>query len=591
MEQINLARRDAAGAFRVVAAEVEADLRRQIGDEANGALRQSDTPDNRDKDTINALRKKAKKLRETIAVMQDREPGDGPDYIDPAVLEGKLRQLDTMRRALAQDEFQVHEAKVSLLGKTGALGDDEYNAAMDAVHAKLQARADAGETVPEDERRAAFTGELNQAIVLKQLRGPLGGAAFGALISSGKLGEEMERRGLAAGEAGAVDKLRDLLGQEAVERIKGDPDAVARLAEQHDVKRLDYNDLMKGVENLGFELGKATSETMYASQFLQTGGNERQIRAKSAVLRDIEQGGRPPLRATGSKASQEIEAKRQAMAAGGADSEQAAAMRARTPGSPDEARRDELLPAIAEAEAELNRTTDELDDVKEQYGDAKRTAKRLKREIEDASDELERLRKAGGGDDEALRKLAAEVEALDRERKQAKDERDELASRKDDLKQNREDLRERLRVLRRDLDRIARRLDDAREGRADELLEDDPVLGKLELNEDLGELEGDIEDLVEDIKDLESQLSEDKDSKTKRDEAEKLLAEKRGEAEKLRADRERLDQTAALRIPVLRRQLDALVGRIEQASGGDREALVAEAAPLRAEMEKLMAGG
>jgi hypothetical protein len=578
MEQINLARRDGADAFRAVAAEVEAELRNQIGDTANGALLQSDKPGSGDDGTVKTLRKQANMLRDAIEDMQDREPGDGPDYIDPALLAGKLRQLDTMRQALAPQKYDVHEAKVSLLGKTGALGDDEYQAAIDAGHAKLQARADAGETVPEHERRATFGEELNKATVLKQLRAPLGGAAFGALVSSGKLGEEMQRRGLVPGEPGAVDKLRDLLGNEEVERIKDDPDALARLADEHDVKRLDTDDILKGPEILGFELGKATSETMYASQFLQTGGNERQIRAKSAVLSDIEDGGRPTLRATGSKASQEIEAKRQAMLPGGADREQPVATGG---GSPSEARRNELVSEIAQTQAHLHATADEENEISEKFRAARETVDRLTGEIEVASDELERLRKAGrSDDDDDLRKLAAEVEALDRERDQAQDEQDEFDMKLDVYW----DMRDRLKRLRDDLVNMAPVLKEERKSRAANLLDNDPVLRKVALNEKLSRLE-------RGIKKIKMKLDKDGISETERKDLTEDLASKNSEAEKARAEREQVDQAPVFRIPVLRRQLDALEGRIEQASGEDRKALAAEAAPLRAEMEKLMAAG
>ena len=156
------------------------------------------------------------------------------------------------------------ETEISLLGKGGMVSDEEFE----------QIRQ-----LPEDQREAAF----NKATALRQLAGPLGEEAYAKLAK--KKGEVKQK--MAALKVDSIADLKKALGQEAVDAIKDDETRIRDLSTKHGVQSFTLEHIKEGLEAVNARVGQATAAKVTAEQFLQTGGNEGQIRNKASLNRDI----------------------------------------------------------------------------------------------------------------------------------------------------------------------------------------------------------------------------------------------------------------------------------------------------------------
>jgi hypothetical protein len=86
---------------------------------------------------------------------------------------------------------------------------------------------------------------------------------------------------------GAVKALKAALGAAAVENIKDDDTEIDKLSVQYRVVAID-REFDGGSERMGFEVGTKSAVKLTAQQFLQTGGNEAQIRTKQRLVQEIQ---------------------------------------------------------------------------------------------------------------------------------------------------------------------------------------------------------------------------------------------------------------------------------------------------------------
>ena len=248
IEAINEERRSLADAFREVAKQTEKELR-------DGAGR-SPLVSNR---TVYSLEPELAQLNKALTSVEEQISSNqkvGDDTKDLEATAAKMR-AELEYRGFRSPSNQ--EAKVSLLGKGGALTDEEYRNT--------------------NKDRDAF----NQATALKQLVAPIGEEEFGKLVKAGK---GAIQKAMLENSVDTVEKLKAALGQKKVDAIKGDSQEVERLSKEYGVKSLDKG-FNEGPEMAAFNIGKATATTLTAQQFLQTGGNEAQISNKARLNEEL----------------------------------------------------------------------------------------------------------------------------------------------------------------------------------------------------------------------------------------------------------------------------------------------------------------
>jgi hypothetical protein len=138
---------------------------------------------------------------------------------------------------------------------------------------------------------------VNRANALKRLQEALGEEEYANLLPSqskpqqakvdGAIEQAMRARNIEPGTEGAVKALKAALGAEAVAKIKDDDAKVLEFSAQYGVVAID-KEFDGGSERMGFEVGTKSAATLTAQQFLQTGGNEAQIRTKQRLLKEIQ---------------------------------------------------------------------------------------------------------------------------------------------------------------------------------------------------------------------------------------------------------------------------------------------------------------
>jgi hypothetical protein len=238
------------GSARIYAGDAEA--RAAAAEQAATAKRASDTYDN------------------LMAVIEAEETTgrDATEY------RKKAAELEKLRDAEAVDAPASRQTKVSLFGKAGGRSQKEFEETREADH-----------------RRAA----VNAATYRKQLVGPLGEVERAKLIGDpSAVTKMMMKFGIKPRKAteardGDVAKLKQALGQQAVDQITDDKE-VFRLGRDYGAKFLERGDTFEGqiasetnVEGAAFAVGAKAAQPLTAQQFLQTGGNEAQIRTKSRL--------------------------------------------------------------------------------------------------------------------------------------------------------------------------------------------------------------------------------------------------------------------------------------------------------------------
>ncbi len=194
------------------------------------------------------------------------------------------------------DDTTKKEATVTLLGKTGMLTDDEYAPLKQAYQtAKNRALSDVEEKAALDK----FKEDVNRVSALKQLQAPIGEAEYARLLLTKQpkplegtkvdsaIEQAMRARQIEPGSEGAATRLKAALGAEALEKIKGDKEEIAKLSQQYGVVAID-DGFADGPEVTGFTVGTKSAATLTAQQFLQTGGNEAQIRTKQRMMSEIQ---------------------------------------------------------------------------------------------------------------------------------------------------------------------------------------------------------------------------------------------------------------------------------------------------------------
>ncbi len=220
-----------------------------------------------------------------------------------------VQQIDgSAAKSPLLDDSTRKEATVTLLGKTGMLTDDEYAPLKQAYQS---AKSGAVSDIEEKAALEKFKEDVNRVSALKQLQAPMGEAEYARLLltkqpkppeetntpeetqasketkAPSAIEQAMRARQIEPGSEGAVNRLKAALGAEAVEKIKGDKDEIAKLSQQYGVVAID-DGFADGPELSGFAIGTKSAATLTAQQFLQTGGNEAQIRTKQRMMSEIQ---------------------------------------------------------------------------------------------------------------------------------------------------------------------------------------------------------------------------------------------------------------------------------------------------------------
>jgi hypothetical protein len=248
---VNAERHSLADEFRKIAKSVEDELRQD-------SVRSPLVSDS----TVYSHAPELVKLSEALKSVEQQIKTKKLASEDTAKLEETARK---MREELAYRGYTApsnKETMVSLLGKTGMLTDQEY--------------AETGKN----------KDKINAASALKQLVAPIGEEEFGKLVKQGK---DAVAEAIAKYSVKTVAELKAKLGQEVVDGIKGDNLRIAALAKQYGVKQISA-DFDTSPEMTNFAIGQASAVTLTAEQFLQTGGNEAQIRNKQGLKTGIEKG-------------------------------------------------------------------------------------------------------------------------------------------------------------------------------------------------------------------------------------------------------------------------------------------------------------
>lgn len=235
------------------------------------------------------------KIKSEVKDLRDKDPN-----ADVGNREEQARQI---RDALVKAHVDLaynKEATVTLLGKTGMLTDDEYRPMFQEYRAVTQ------DTSATDIEKATalqkLKDDVNRASALKQLQAPLGEAEYARLLlikrpkaegapegktSEGAIEQAMRERNIEPGSEGAAKRLKAALGAEALAKIKDDEAQITQLSAQYGVVAID-TEFEHGPERAGFEIGTKTAATLTTQQFLQTGGNEAQIRTKQRLMSEIQ---------------------------------------------------------------------------------------------------------------------------------------------------------------------------------------------------------------------------------------------------------------------------------------------------------------
>jgi hypothetical protein len=233
---------------------------------------------------------------------------------DVSGLQATLQEIDQAMYADDAGGAGDKEATVTLLGKSGMLSDEEYT----PLYLEYSKVADA-QGASEDQKAQALAklkDDVNRISALKQLQAPLGEAAYAKLLLTKTMTQEeeaavaqarnddpakklekksgdspihqaMAENGIDPKSPDAAKKLKEILGSKAVNAIRDNDGQIGQLSQQYGIVAIDGGELTRGSERVSFEIGKATAATLSAEQFLQTEGNEAQIRTKKRLMDEI----------------------------------------------------------------------------------------------------------------------------------------------------------------------------------------------------------------------------------------------------------------------------------------------------------------
>ena len=345
-DQINQARRKMADGFRDVARAVEDILRDSAGTAKNplidSRVQNTHQPfDNADPDA--SAKYAERRNQEDLKLKYDALIGviDEKLQKDPAAdVSGLRKKAEVAEKALLAGNYNPavnRETDVTLLGKAGMLSDAEYDALRSDVKTKALAAEQSGAPLSGPDLAALYKDGYNKKSAIKQLAQPLGEEKYAELLQQNAknaaalkkekeeqpsiegakkaapkdaIAEAMIAEGLKPGESGAVEKLKKILGEKAAAAIS-DSDLPAKML-QYGVKVVD--DASGGADVAAFKIGEATSASLGAQEYLQTGGNEAQIRNKQRMTDEIAKKGKPTLKEVPkeeSEAKADIEAQAQ----------------------------------------------------------------------------------------------------------------------------------------------------------------------------------------------------------------------------------------------------------------------------------------
>jgi len=281
LDEIETSYREKANAFRDIAQKVEQDLLKNLPQNPLLDTTVANEADHTDKSLPKKVRELAKTQEAVRGVIEEMLGAD------PKADVAKLRQQDAALTAalvrLGFNDPKNKETKVSLLGKSGMLSDEEYD--LHRAEAFKVIDDPAASDADKAKARQKFDDDLNRASAIKQLRQPLGQEAVAQLLKQGpdKVREALRQAGLKPGEPGALDKLTAKLGEARAAALS--EQEITEASKKYKVGKVARPG--QGVELFGFDIGKATQATLTAQQFLQTGGNEAQIRTKDRLTDEI----------------------------------------------------------------------------------------------------------------------------------------------------------------------------------------------------------------------------------------------------------------------------------------------------------------
>lgn len=235
---------------------------------------------------------------------------------DPAADVTALRKkAEAAQKALLagnHDPAVNKETKVTLLGKAGMLDEAEYGDVRNEVKARTEAAKLGGTPLSDADIAALYKDGYNKKSAIKQLAQPLGEEKYAELVQrnarnaaasnkekgdqpSGEgakqappndaVADALRAEGLKPGDAGAVEALKKILGARAAGALGAGE--LAATMQQYGVKGVD--DGSGGADATGFKVGEATSVSLGAQEYLQTGGNEAQIHNKQRMTDEIKQ--------------------------------------------------------------------------------------------------------------------------------------------------------------------------------------------------------------------------------------------------------------------------------------------------------------
>jgi len=283
LDEIETSYREKANAFRDIAQKVEQDLLKNLPQNPLLDTTVANEADHTDKSLPKKVRELAKTQEAVRGVIEEMLGAD------PKADVAKLRQQDAALTAalvrLGFNDPKNKETKVSLLGKSGMLSDEEYD--LHRAEAFKVIDDPAASDADKAKARQKFDDDLNRASAIKQLRQPLGQEAVAQLLKQGpeKVREALRQAGLKPGEPGALDKLTAKLGEARAAALS--EQEITEASKKYKVGKVARPG--QGVELFGVDIGKATQATLTAQQFLQTGGNEAQIRTKDRLTDEIKE--------------------------------------------------------------------------------------------------------------------------------------------------------------------------------------------------------------------------------------------------------------------------------------------------------------
>jgi hypothetical protein len=337
---IDMARKKMVDGFRDVARAVEDILRDSAGTAKNPLI--DSRVDNTEQPFVNSdpdagAKYLERKNQNDLKGQYDALIGIIDEKLkkDPAADVSALRKkAEAAEKALLLGNYNPavnKETSVTLLGKAGMLSEAEYGELRSDVKAKTEAAKIGGTPLSETEIATLYKDGYNKKSAIKQLAQPLGEEKYAELVQQNARNaaaankeqadqpsndsakkaapkdavvEALLAAGLKPGDPGAVEQLKKILGEKAAAAI-GDSDLPAKIR-KYGIKTVD--DGSGGADATGFKIGEATSVSLGAQEYLQTGGNEAQIHNKQRVLDEIEKG-KPALKEVPieeSKAKQDI---------------------------------------------------------------------------------------------------------------------------------------------------------------------------------------------------------------------------------------------------------------------------------------------